>query len=72
MKVDSRTVTWGKNCTFNLHGNWRLCFNRIVSPSCWSTKGAAEAQLALLLSGYSKMLADGTIKHVGSRKCSYE
>ena len=56
-----------QNEVFNLKGNWRLCFNGIVPMITWRDKGAAQAQLSLLNSGYSVLQKDGTITHVGAK-----
>ena len=39
-------------------------FNGIVPWTTWTERGAAEAQLSLLKSGYSIITENGGIKHV--------
>lgn len=48
---------------FYLKDAWRVFFNGIVPDTTWNCKGAAEAQLDLLKSGYSVMQENGVIKH---------
>lgn len=51
---------------FQLRDGWHVAFRGIVPRATWPERGPAEAQLSLLQKGYSILLDDGTIKHIGA------
>jgi hypothetical protein len=56
------------NEVFCLRGHWMLVYNGVVPSTTWGSRGAAEAQLDLLRSGYSVITLDTGIRHIGAMK----
>ena len=54
--------------SFQLRDGWHISFHGVVPVTTWDSKGAAEAQLSLLRSGYSQMGEGGVIRHVGASR----
>lgn len=52
-----------KNGVFQLKGEYRIRWGRIISAASWAMKGPAMAQLDLLAKGYSRIDLKGHIIH---------
>lgn len=58
------------NEAFRLRNSWKIVWNGVVPVTNWKDKDGAQAQLGLLMSGYTVMCEDSSLRHVGAcRDC---
>lgn len=56
------------NCVEAFQDGWKIRYEGILSQATWANQAAAEAQLDLLIKGYSIMSANGYLNHPGAHR----